>query len=72
MPDPIDSASPDGTTNHEENAAAQSNHNADSEVKVGIQTPGGLPEWLVNATIEDLASPLLKREAPGSHTSRRT
>lgn len=62
MPDPIDNASLDGAINFKEDGAAYSNHNADSEVKVGIQTPGGLPEWLVNANLEDLVSPLLKRE----------
>jgi len=39
MPDPINNASPNGTTNHEQDAAAHSNPNADSEVKIGIQTP---------------------------------
>ncbi len=50
---------------------ATSDSSGDSGVKEGIQTPGGLPDWLVNATIEDLTSPLMKREAPLSGGERR-
>lgn len=49
---------------------ASANSHADSVVKEGIQTSGGLPEWLLNSTIEDLTSPVMKREAPGSRRVR--
>ena len=68
---------PDGTalddaTGSEGDDAATSNLNTTSRIKVGIQTPGGLPGWLIDASIEDLTSPVMKREAPSSRGSRRT
>ena len=52
--------------------AARSNPTPDSRIKVGIQTPGGLPDWLVNPSIEDLTIPVIERKAPNSRRYRGT
>ena len=67
-----DSTSLDGAGNCEEDGGAMSNSKTNSRIKVGIQTPGGLPDWLVHATVEDLTSPVMKREAPIPMGSKRT
>lgn len=67
-----DSASLDGVTNSGGDSTAMSNANTNGRVKVGIQTPGGLPDWLVNPSVKDLTSPVMQREAPSSRGYRRT
>ena len=67
-----DRTSQDDATNSHGDYVATPNHNTNSRIKVGVQTPGGLPDWLVNASVEDLTSPVMKREAPGYRGYRRT
>ena len=66
-----DCTSPDPATNSQRDNVVTSNSNNNSRIKVGVQTPGGLPDWLVNASIEDLTSPVMKREAPSPRGYRR-
>jgi hypothetical protein len=72
MTNETDRTSPDDVSNSGGDDVAMSNPNTNSRIKVGVQTPGGLPEWLVNASIEDLTSPVMKREAPSPRGYRRT
>ena len=37
--------------------------NEDSNVKEGIQTPGGLPDWIVTTPLRDLIQPYEHRDA---------
>ena len=67
-----DDTSSDDATDSEGDDAAMSNLNTTSRIKVGIQTPGGLPDWLIDASIEDLTSPVMKMEAPSSRGYRLT
>ena len=67
-----DRTSPDDATNSQGDDVATPNPNTNSRIKVGVQTPGGLPDWLVNASIEDLTSHVMRREAPSSRGYRRT
>lgn len=50
----------DDTSNRDAGTAASSNSNRGSEIRRGVQTPGGLPEWLVNISIDELTRPTLK------------
>ena len=58
----------DDTPNVDAGEVVSSNSNRGSEFRSGIQTPGGLPEWLVNASVDDLIRPMLKA---GKHRRRR-
>ena len=44
-------------------APSRNNEGNGSRVRTGIQTPGGLPDWIVNTPIRSLIEPPGKRSA---------